>query len=196
MMLFSDTYKSNYFCVEEFVNSHEFFKLSPELSRRMRALSPYIAFRHFGMDKMGRNVLFNVQTSKYLAARVMEDPTLELVFESKLSICLFRMKLPSSFSYVKKQYNNHDRTETETETETEIYPMAEDDLNHFIRDKIKEKGSFLMSEAYIAKRPVLRCMIVNYNIRPSHIDQFLVNIKHVGKAWIETNNVNERFQIN
>ena len=184
MTLFSDTYKSKYFDPVKFSNSHEFFKLGPELSRRMRALAPYIAFRHFGMDKMGRNVLFNVQTAKYLAARVKEDPALELLYESKLSVCLFRMKLPPTLPFAKEQINDQDRTETK------IHQIAEDDLNNFIREKIEEQGSFVMSEAYMADRPVLRCMIVNYNTRPSHIDQLLVDIKHVGNKWIETHTIN------
>jgi len=175
--LFTDTSASlKSLAIDSFATSHMFFLLGPELSRRMRALPLYMAFRHFGMDKMGRNILFNVKTAKYLADRIKEEPTLELVYASKLSVALFRRKLPSTFNYVQS-----DKTPE----------MAEDDLNNYIRDKVEEEDSFFMSGANIANRPCLRCMIVNYNTRPSHMDQLLTDIKRIGDEWIKLNDTNQ-----
>jgi glutamate/tyrosine decarboxylase-like PLP-dependent enzyme len=67
-----------------------FFSLSPELSRRFRALPFYISMRHYGLERLGRNALHNVQCAEYLAERVRAEKDMELVAAPQLSILCFR----------------------------------------------------------------------------------------------------------
>ena len=152
-----------------------FFLLGPELSRRMRALPMYIAFKHFGMGKMGRNVLFNVQSAKYMSDLVKEDKELDLVYESKLSICLFRMILPEG-------YKHRDPKMSEDE--------VVDALNAHIRQTVEDEDQYYMSGASIKDRPVLRCCLVSYRHGPAEVVDLLSIIKRIGRAWIKENNMN------
>ena len=69
-----------------------FFHIAPELSRRFRALPFYIAFRCYGIEKLGRNVLHNVQCAEYLAQLIRQQTDLELIAAPQLSILCFRFK--------------------------------------------------------------------------------------------------------
>ncbi|MCH7880231.1 MAG: aminotransferase class I/II-fold pyridoxal phosphate-dependent enzyme [Proteobacteria bacterium] len=133
-----------------------FFHLSPELSRRFRALPAYITFRHYGRERLGRNVLYNAQCAQYLAELVEADPDLELVAAPQLSICNFR-------------YAPGELTETRV-----------DAINSEIRDRIEAKGNFLMSVTHIDARPVLRVCIINHATRACHIEGLLAEIKQIG----------------
>ena len=64
---------------EDSTDTDVFYDLSPEVSRRFRALAVWLAFRHYGIDVLGRNVLYNVECAEYLAALVVTTPELELV---------------------------------------------------------------------------------------------------------------------
>jgi glutamate/tyrosine decarboxylase-like PLP-dependent enzyme len=63
-----------------------FFSISPELSRRFRALPFYLSMRHYGIERLGRNALHNVRCAEYLAELVRAEPDLELVAAPQLSI--------------------------------------------------------------------------------------------------------------
>lgn len=170
--------------LDSFSKSHLFFLLGPELSRRMRALPLFIAFRHYGMEKMGKNVLFNVQCAKYLGDRVNEDPELEVVVQSKLSICIFRMLLPIE---IQEKLVNTSIEEKKEQDHADIDTVV-DELNSHIRDTLESEDQFFLSGAKIHSRPLLRVCIVNYNSRPHHVDQLLLDIKRIGKEWL-----NQRF---
>jgi len=180
--LFTDTSASmKDLSLDTWSQSNLFFLMGPELSRRNRALPLYIAFRHYGIDKLGKNVHFNVLCARYLSARVSQDSSLELVWESDLSISIFRMLLPSGYKH--RQDTNEDGTPITDET-------VVDDMNKYIRVTIENEDQFWMSGANIGGRPVLRCCLVNYNTRPHHLDELLGHIKRVGNNWIRSNNVN------
>ena len=171
--------------LDSFSKSHLFFLLGPELSRRMRALPLYIAFQHYGMEKMGKNVLFNVQCAKYLGDRVNEDPELEVVVQSKLSICIFRMLLPKEIQ--ERLVITNAEEEKKDQDHIDVDAIV-DELNCHIRDTLEAEDQFFLSGAKIHSRPLLRVCIVNYNSRPHHIDQLLVDVKRIGKEWL-----NKRF---
>jgi len=158
-----------------------FFLLGPELSRRMRALPLFIAMRHYGIDKLGSNVLYNVQCAKYMSDLVRQDPDMELVYASKLSVSIFRMILPSGY-----QHKLPEQEDGTSWTSTDIV----DALNTHIRDTIEEEDQYFMSGANIQNRPVLRCCFVNYNTRTHHVEELLSMIKRIGMEWIQTHNVN------
>ena len=133
-----------------------FFHLSPELSRRFRALPAYMTFRHYGQERLGRNVLHNVQCARYLAELVETDPDFELVAAPQLSICNFRYA-PEGLK------------------EPQI-----DALNSEIRGRVERKSNFLMSETHVNGRPVLRLCIINPATRAHHIDGLFAEIKQFG----------------
>jgi glutamate/tyrosine decarboxylase-like PLP-dependent enzyme len=134
-----------------------FFSLSPELSRRFRALPFYISMRHYGLERLGRNVLHNVQCAEYLAERVRAEPDLELVAAPQLSILCFRMR-PAG-----------------------LKDDAVDRLNTAIRDRIELQGDYLISPTLVDGRPVLRLCIINHATRAEHMDGLLDSILHIGR---------------
>jgi len=137
-----------------------FFNLSPELSRRFRALPFYISMRHYGLDRLGRNALHNVQCAEYLAQRVRAEPDMELVAAPQLSILCFRMH-PAGLD-----------------------DDAVDRLNTAIRDRIQLEGDYLISPTQVDGRAVLRVCIINHATRAEHVDGLLDSILRIGRELV------------
>lgn len=137
--------------------THMFFHLSPELSRRFRALPFYIALRHYGADRLGRNVLHNYECAQYLSCLIQAEPELELVAAPQLSICCFRY------------------------TPAGLDKETTDDINRRIREVIEGEGDFLMSPTDIHSRPVLRVCIINHATRSHHIEGLIERVLGVGR---------------
>ena len=138
-----------------------FFHISPELSRRFRALPFYISMRHYGIERLGRNALHNVRCAEYLAALIAEHPQLELVVAPQLSIFCFRFR-PAGLD------------------DDEI-----DRLNTEIRDRVHLEGDFLMSPTRVRGRPVLRVCIVNHATRAEHVEGLLDSVVRIGRSLLE-----------
>ncbi len=136
------------------------FHLGPELSRRFRALPFYLAFRHYGIDRMGRNVLHNVQCAKYLADLVEREPELELISAPQLSILCFR-------------FLAHGLGEQKI-----------DAINSAIRDQIQSEGDYLISATRVHNRPVLRVCIVNHATRALHVEGLLESVLRIGRSML------------
>ena len=134
-----------------------FFSMSPELSRRFRALPFYLSMRHYGIDRLGRNALHNVRCAEYLAARIDSEAELELVAAPQLSILCFRFR-PDGL--------DDDRV---------------DALNSEIRDRIQLEGEYLVSPTRVHERPVLRVCIINHATRADHIDGLLDSVLRIGR---------------
>jgi len=134
-----------------------FFHLGPELSRRFRALPFYLALRHYGIERLGRNVLHNVKCAEYLAQLIGRHGELELVTGPQLSILCFRYRRPGL-----------------CETET-------DRLNSEIRDRIQQEGDYLMSATRVNGRPVLRVCIANHATRAAHVEGLLESVLRIGR---------------
>ena len=139
---------------------HMFFHIAPELSRRFRALPFYIAMRCYGIDRLGRNALHNVQCTEYLADLVRQQEELELIVAPQLCILCFRFK-PADFD------------------DTEI-----DRINSEIRDRIQLEGDYLMSATRVHDRPVLRVCIINHAIRAEHIEGLLASVLRIGRSLL------------
>jgi glutamate/tyrosine decarboxylase-like PLP-dependent enzyme len=137
-----------------------FFHISPELSRRFRALPFYISFRHYGLARLGRNVLHNVQCANYLADLVRQAHELELVVAPQLAILCFRF-----------------RADGLGEAET-------DRLNSAIRDQVQLEGNFLMSATRVHARPVLRVCVMNHATRAEHIEGLLESVLRIGRSLV------------
>ena len=135
-----------------------FYHITPELSRRFRALPFYIAMRHYGLDKLGRNVLHNVQCAEYLAQLINLDDNLEIVTAPQLSIVTFRF-IQAGLSH-----------------------REVDAINTTIRNQIEHEGDYLMSATQVGGRPVLRVCILNHATRAKHIEGLVENILRIGRS--------------
>jgi glutamate/tyrosine decarboxylase-like PLP-dependent enzyme len=135
-----------------------FFHIAPELSRRFRALPFYISMRCYGIERLGRNALHNVQCAEYLADLIRQESELELIAAPQLSILCFR--------YVVEGLNDG-----------EI-----DRINSAIRDQIQLEGDYLMSPTQVRGRPALRVCIINHATRAEHIEGLLASVLRIGRS--------------
>lgn len=138
--------------------SHRFFDLSPEVSRRNRALPAYLAWRHYGLDLLGRNVQHNAECAQYLAAIIDQASDLQLVGEPELSICCFRYLPPSG-------QGHNDLVDT---------------LNERIVEALSLGGDYLLSPTLIDGRPVLRVCICSHTTRAHHMDELVAEVRRIG----------------
>lgn len=139
---------------------YRFFDMAPELSRRFRALPFYIALRCYGIERLGRNALHNVQCAEYLAELIRQQDDLELVTEPQLSIFCYRFR-PSG-----------------------LEKDAVDKINSAIRDQIQLEGEYLMSATQVHGRPVLRVCIINHATRAEHIEGLLASVLRIGRSLL------------
>lgn len=139
-----------------------FFHIAPELSRRFRALPFYIAFRCYGLPKLGRNVLHNVQCAEYLAELIHQHSELELVVAPQLSIVCFRFR------------------------PVNLEDAEVDRVNTAIRDQVQLEGEYLMSATQVHSRPVLRVCIINHATRAEHIEGLLDSVLRIGRSLVLT----------
>ena len=140
--------------------TYKFYYLAPELSRRFRALPVYLALRHYGIPRLGRNVLHNVECAEYLAALIEAEDELELVVAPQLSILCFRYRPPHG-------------------SDTEI-----DRINTEIRDRIQLEGEYLISPTQVRARPVLRVCIMNHATRAAQVEGLLASVLRIGRSLI------------
>lgn len=143
---------------DEAPETYKFFHLAPELSRRFRALPVYLALRHYGIPRLGRNVLHNVECAEYLAALIEAEDELELVVAPQLSILCFRYRPP-----------RHDEA-------------AVDRINSEIRDRIQLEGEYLISPTRVHGRPVLRVCIMNHATRAAQVEGLLESVLRIGRS--------------
>jgi glutamate/tyrosine decarboxylase-like PLP-dependent enzyme len=137
-----------------------FFHIAPELSRRFRALPFYISMRCYGIEKLGRNALHNVQCAEYLAELIEQEHELELIAAPQLSILCFRFLAAGC-------------------SEEEV-----DQINSAIRDQVQLEGEFLMSPTQVHGRPVLRVCIINHATRVEHIEGLVASVLRIGRSLI------------
>jgi glutamate/tyrosine decarboxylase-like PLP-dependent enzyme len=138
-----------------------FFHITPELSRRFRALPFYISMRCHGIERLGRNALHNVQCAEYLADLIRGENDLELIAAPQLSILCFR--------YVAEGFDD-DKI---------------DQINSAIRDQVQLEGDYLMSPTQVRGRPALRVCIINHATRAEHIEGLLASVLRIGRSLIK-----------
>lgn len=139
--------------------TYRFFDMSPEVSRRSRALPVYLAWRHYGLEVLGRNVEHNADCARYLAELVVVAADMELIGKPDLSICCFRY-VPGDM-----------RADT----------REVDDLNARLVEKLNMGGNFLLSPTLIDGRPVLRVCICSHATRARHMDELLSEVRRIGR---------------
>lgn len=139
-----------------------FIDLSPEVSRRARALPAWLALRYFGIGRLGRNIRHNAECAAWLATLVRQDPDLELVTAPDLSICCFR--------YLPRALNNH--------------LEQIDELNEALLEQLNADGDYLLSPTRIKGRPVLRVCICSHKTRAHHITRLVSRVKEIGRRLL------------
>ncbi|MBH5368759.1 pyridoxal phosphate-dependent decarboxylase family protein [Bradyrhizobium glycinis] len=66
--------------------------LGPDLSRGFRALKTWFTLKTFGTDRLGRAIARSCALARYLEARVLAEPRLELLAPVNLNIVCFRYR--------------------------------------------------------------------------------------------------------
>jgi glutamate/tyrosine decarboxylase-like PLP-dependent enzyme len=66
--------------------------LGPDLSRGFRALKTWFTLKTFGTEKLGAMIERTCALARYLEARVLEEPRLELLAPAQLNIVCFRYR--------------------------------------------------------------------------------------------------------
>jgi glutamate/tyrosine decarboxylase-like PLP-dependent enzyme len=66
--------------------------LGPDLSRGFRALKTWFTLKTFGTDRLGASIARTCALAKYLEARVLAEPKLELLAPVNLNIVCFRYR--------------------------------------------------------------------------------------------------------
>ena len=143
--------------------TYRFFDMSPEVSRRNRALPVYLAWRHYGLEILGRNVEHNAECARYLAELVVAASDMELIGKPDLSICCFRY-LPLGM---------------------QADTRAVDHLNARIVEMLNTGGNFLLSPTLIDGRPVLRVCICSHATRAGHMEELVSEVRRIGRELVD-----------
>jgi glutamate/tyrosine decarboxylase-like PLP-dependent enzyme len=114
--------------------------LGPDLSRGFRALKIWMTFAAYGTEKLAAVVDHTVGLARLLAARIRQNPGMELVTQPALNIVCFRVK---SFS---------------------------DEQTASFVATVQENGSFAPSTTVIGGRLVIRVAIVNHRSTQQDVD--------------------------
>jgi aromatic-L-amino-acid decarboxylase len=118
----------------------------PELSRSFRALKVWFAIKEHGTRKLGQLIEQNCAQARHLAARLQQEPNLEILAPASLNIVCFRYRAP-------------DLSEREL-----------DRLNEDIVADLQENGIAAPSTSRIAGRLAIRVNITNHRTRTADLD--------------------------
>jgi len=140
---------------------HAFFHLSPETSRRFRALAPMIALWHYGADTLAANIAHNAACADYLARRVAQLADFELLAAPDLAICCFRW------------------CGLRATSDAEV-----DRQNLAIVDALRSGGRWRLSPTTVLGRPVLRVCVQAYATTAEDLDDLLDEIRRVSCSYI------------
>jgi aromatic-L-amino-acid decarboxylase len=135
----------------------------PELSRSFRALKIWFALREHGLRKIARIVERNCRQAGYLARRISECPSLELLAPVTLNIVCFRVLVP------------------------DLDPQRLDRFNEEIVADLQESGIAAPSTTRVGGRLAIRVNITNHRTRFSDLDIFLDAVLAASRARGGTN---------
>ena len=151
---------SDYLNLPESVDAEAYttYDLSPEVSRRFRALPAYIALMHYGAGTFAANLEHNVNCAGYLSRLVEQHPDLLLLAAPQLSTLCFRYQ-PAGSKFPEEMI---------------------DRMNTAIVDRVNANGSFLLSQTRLHGRPVIRVCVRSYTTDVSHMEQLLKLVVSLG----------------
>jgi glutamate/tyrosine decarboxylase-like PLP-dependent enzyme len=133
--------------------------LGPDLSRGFRALKTWFTLKAYGVDKLGAMIGRTCALARYLEARVLAEPRLELLAPAQLNIVCFR-------------YRGDDA----------------DALNAEIVADIQESGIAAPSTTTIHGNLAIRAAVVNHRTDQCDIDALIDAVLNYGAAQIEARN--------
>jgi len=125
--------------------------LGPDLSRGFRALKTWFTLKTYGADKLGAIIAHCCALAKYLEARVLAEPRLELVAPVGLNIVCFRYRAEDV-----------------------------DRVNGEIVFSIQESGLAAPSTTVLDGRLAIRAAIVNHRTAAADIDRLLSAVLEFG----------------
>jgi glutamate/tyrosine decarboxylase-like PLP-dependent enzyme len=137
-----------------------FSDYGPQLTRGFRALKVWMAFKTYGMQKIGRVIGQNIAQAQYLADLVERAPELQLVAPAPLNVVCFR-------------YNAPGMSEEELEA-----------LNREILVRLHETGVAVPSGTMVRGRYALRCAITNHRTRFEDLDMLVANAVRLGQSLV------------
>ncbi|MBL8146888.1 MAG: amino acid decarboxylase [Anaerolineae bacterium] len=130
--------------------------LGIQLSRGLRALKVWMAFKAYGVEKLGRLVRQNVDQARYLSELVDATPELERIAPTDLNIVCFRYQAPERDS---------------------------DALNRFNQElllRLQESGIAAPSYTTLRGQYALRACIVNHRTVQSDLDLLVDTVVRLG----------------
>jgi glutamate/tyrosine decarboxylase-like PLP-dependent enzyme len=132
-------------------------ELGPQYSRGFQALKVWLSLLAHGSDAYARRISHDAQLAHYMAARVEEQPDLELALPVGLSICCFAYvpERPASPAYVSR-------------------------LNERIMTELQLDGRVYISNAVLGDRFVLRACFVNHRTEADDVDAVLDVVTELG----------------
>ena len=140
----------------------EFGSLSPEMSRRARALSVWATLRAYGRDGYRAMIERHVALARRLAEQVDAHPELERLADVPLNVVCFRYRpadVPS------------DRL---------------DDLNQRLGQAVLDDGRVYFGTTVYGGKVAFRPAIVNWRTRPADVDLVVPTTVELGAGLLET----------
>lgn len=131
-----------------------------QVSRGFRALKAWLAFKVYGMDKLGRLINQNIEQAHYLAQRILQSPQLELLMPVSLNVVCFRFAVPD---------------------------WDDDRLNSFNEElllRLQESGIALPTSTIVRGRYAIRCAITNHRSRREDFDILLSEVIQIGEEML------------
>jgi aromatic-L-amino-acid/L-tryptophan decarboxylase len=125
--------------------------LGPDLSRGFRALKTWFTLKTYGTEKLGAMIARTCELARYLEARVLAEPRLELLAPAQLNIVCFRYRAPDP-----------------------------DAVNGAIVIDIQESGISAPSTTVLDGRLAIRAAIVNHRTDVSEIDALVGAVLEFG----------------
>jgi glutamate/tyrosine decarboxylase-like PLP-dependent enzyme len=133
------------------VEGFAFFDESLELSRRFRALKPWLSVRYHGLGAFREAIRKDLENAQRLATLVREEPRLELLAPVPLSAVCFRY----------------------------VAGLAEQERNAFntrLMARINGRGRVYLSNATLSGRFVLRACFVNHRTTPEDVHTVVAEV--------------------
>ncbi|MGA9531860.1 MAG: pyridoxal-dependent decarboxylase [Anaerolineales bacterium] len=127
-----------------------------QLTRGFRALKAWMAFRSYGVDKVGRVIDKNVRQAAYLAQLVDEHPFLERLAPVDLNIVCFRYLQP------------------------DLHVDDWDVINQELLYRLQETGAAVPSSTHIKDHFALRVNITNHRSQQRDFDQLVKDVVQLG----------------
>ena len=139
--------------LEDPVERFAFFEESPELSRRFRALKPWLSLRYHGVRAYRESIRTDLALAQRLAAAVDARPELERLAPVPLSAVCFR----------------HRGSGRQRDAEL-------DRLNQDLLLRVVRRGRVYLSNATVRGRFALRACLVNHRSTESDVDAILTEV--------------------